>query len=212
MPTETPIARMVVLASGNGSNLQAILDACAAGSLPAQVVAVISDRKTAYALERARAHGIPALYHPFKPYADSGKSRTDYDADLAALVRTHQPDWVILAGWMRLLTMAFLSEFPQRVVNLHPALPGAFPGTHAIARAYQAYRRGEITHTGIMIHLVPDEGIDNGPVLAQQIVPILPEDSLETLEARIHTAEHHLLVTTLRDLIQQRNYLTRIGA
>lgn len=203
MPRETLPARLVVLASGNGSNLQAILDACAAGSLPAQVTAVISDRKAAYALERARLHGIRALYHPIKPYADCGKNRTDYDSDLATLVRAYQPDWVILAGWMRLLTMAFLSEFPQRVVNLHPALPGTFPGTHAIARAYEAYQRGEITHTGIMVHLVPDEGVDDGPILAQQIVPILPEDSLETLEARIHAAEHALLIATLRDLIQQ---------
>lgn len=203
MPRETAPARLVVLASGNGSNLQAILDACGSGDLAAQVVAVISDRKAAYALQRARLRNIAALYHPFKPYADSGKSRADYDADLAALVRAHQPDWVILAGWMRLLTMSFLAQFPQRVVNLHPALPGCFPGTHAIERAYQAYQRGEITHTGIMVHLVPNEGVDDGPVLAQQIVPIFPQDNLETLEARIHAAEHRLLIQTLCDLIGQ---------
>ncbi|GAB4397788.1 MAG: phosphoribosylglycinamide formyltransferase [Anaerolineales bacterium] len=202
MPRESASARLVVLASGSGSNLQAILDACAAGDLPAQVTAVISDRKAAYALERARMHAVPAVYHPFKPYADSGKSRADYDLDLAALVRAYQPDWVVLAGWMRLLTMPFLSQFSQRVVNLHPALPGTFPGTHAIQRAYAAYQRGEIAHTGIMVHLVSDEGIDDGPVLAQKIVPILPEDSLETLETRIHATEHALLVATLRNLIE----------
>jgi phosphoribosylglycinamide formyltransferase 1 len=99
------------------------------------------------------------------------------------------------------LTDAFLQRFPGRVVNLHPALPGAFPGLHAIERAYSAARAGEIDCTGVMVHLVPDEGIDVGPVLAQQPVPILPDDTLESLEARIHAVEHRLLVETLHRLI-----------
>jgi formyltetrahydrofolate-dependent phosphoribosylglycinamide formyltransferase len=189
-------ARLVVLASGNGSNLQAILDACANGTLPAQVVAVVSDKPQAYALERARLAGVPALAQP----KDRNANRLDYDAALADTVAAHQPDWVVLAGWMRLLSMNFLGRFPGRVINLHPALPGAFPGAHAIADALAAYRRGEIAHTGVMVHLVPDEGIDNGPVLAQRTVTINPGDTLESLSARIHAIEHKLLVEVLREL------------
>lgn len=190
------LPRLAALISGNGSNLQAILDACASGELAAQVVVVVSDRGAAYGLERARRAGVPALHFPPRKSLD----RRQYDAALAELVAGYRPDWVVLAGWMRLLSSAFLDRFPQRVVNLHPALPGTFPGTHAIQRAFQAYQNGEITHTGIMVHLVPDEGVDNGPLLAQQIIPIHPADTLETLEERIHAAEHRLLVETLKRL------------
>jgi len=102
---------------------------------------------------------------------------------------------------MHVLSLAFLSRFPNRVINLHPALPGAFPGVNAIARAFAAYRRGAITATGVMVHLVPDEGVDCGPVIAQATVPILPDDTLESLEARIHAVEHELLVGALKRLI-----------
>jgi phosphoribosylglycinamide formyltransferase 1 len=190
-------AKLVVLVSGNGSNLQAVLDACAGNVLPASVVAVISNKPDASGLTRARNADVPAIALPLA----EGESRPDYDARLAALVASYEPDYVILAGWMRLLTSNFLSVFPNRVINLHPALPGTFPGTHAIERAYEAFQRGEITHTGIMVHLVPDEGVDNGPVLATQIVPIEASDSLESLEERVHRAEHHLLVETLKQVI-----------
>ena len=189
-------ASIVVLISGSGSNLQAILDACASGELKAQVAAVISNKRDAFGLERARRANVPAIVKP-KP---KEQDRREYDAELSDLVVAYQPDWVVLAGWMRVLSSAFLDRFPQHVVNLHPALPGTFPGTHAIERAYEAYRAKEIAQTGVMVHLVPDEGIDNGPVLAQEIVPITPEDSLESLEARIHTVEHRLLVATLKNL------------
>ncbi len=102
---------------------------------------------------------------------------------------------------MRILSSAFLDRFPNRVLNLHPALPGAFPGVHAIERAFDAYQRGEITQTGVMVHLVPDEGVDSGPVLAQESVPIEPNDTIEALQARIHQVEHRLLVDTLRGLL-----------
>ncbi len=189
-------SHLVVLISGNGSNLQAILDACAAGVLPARVAAVISDRTDAYGLERARRANVPAIVK-LKP---KGQARCAYDAELANLVASYQPAWVVLAGWMRLLSSEFLNRFPNRVINLHPALPGAFPGTHAIERAFESYQRGEIVHTGVMVHLVLDEGVDNGPVLAQEIVPIHPNDTLDALESRIHSVEHRLLVGTLRSL------------
>lgn len=187
---------IVVLISGHGSNLQAILDACASGELNAQVAAVISNKHDAFGLERARRANVPAIVKP-KP---KEQDRRVYDAELAELVASYQPEWVVLAGWMRVFSSAFLDRFPNHVVNLHPALPGTFPGTHAIDRAYEAYRAGEITHTGVMVHFVPDEGIDDGPVLAQAIVPIDPDDTLESLEARIHAVEHRLLVDTLKSL------------
>lgn len=189
--------RLVVLISGNGSNLQAILDACASGELAATVVCVISNKTDAYGLVRARNAGIEAIH--FAKLED--ESRNEYDARLGELVITKQPDYVVLAGWMRILTSSFLAHFPNRVVNLHPALPNTFPGTHAIERAYEAYQRGEIEHTGIMVHLVPDEGVDNGPVLATEIVPIHPTDTLESLETRVHQTEHTLLVKTIKTLL-----------
>jgi formyltetrahydrofolate-dependent phosphoribosylglycinamide formyltransferase len=192
------MARLVVLISGQGSNLQALLDASAGGGLPAQVVAVVSNRPAAFGLERARRAGVPAVALPKRPEQD----RRTYDAALADCVAEFRPDWVILAGWMRVLSMAFLGCFAGRVVNLHPALPGMFPGTHAIERAHAAFTRGEITHTGVMVHRVPDEGVDSGPVLGQAVVPIEPQDTLEALETRVHAAEHRLLVETVARLVQ----------
>jgi formyltetrahydrofolate-dependent phosphoribosylglycinamide formyltransferase len=188
--------RIAVLASGNGSNLQAILDACAAGTLPAEVVVVLTNRADAYALERAAAAGVPTVVAVPSP----GQTRPEYDAAIAELLADHGPDWVVLAGWMRILTMAFLGRFPGRVVNLHPAAPGELAGTHAIERAFDEARAGTRTRTGVMVHLVPDEGVDDGPVLAWEAVPIEPTDSLADLEARVHAVEHRLLVDTLRSL------------
>ena len=192
----TAPARLVVLASGSGSNLAAVMAACDDGRLDAEVVAVISDRREAFALERARWAGID---HHHVPVA--GRERTDYDAELAGLVDLYRPDWVVLAGWMRILTMSFLGAFPNRVVNLHPALPGCFAGVRAIERAWAAGRAGEIDRTGVMVHLVPDEGVDDGPVLGTVEVALRRDESLDELTARIHAAEHVLLVEVLRSLV-----------
>jgi phosphoribosylglycinamide formyltransferase-1 len=189
--------KLVVLISGNGSNLQAVLNACADQNLPAAVVAVISNVPGAYGLTRAQNAGVPALAFP----KAEGESRRAYDTRLAALVASYEPDFVILAGWMRLLSSSFLAAFPNRVINLHPALPGTFPGTHAIERAYAAFQRGEIAQTGVMVHLVPDEGVDDGPVLATQEIFFQSDEPLEAFAARVHLAEHTLLVSSLQSLI-----------
>jgi len=196
-PPPPPPARFAVLASGSGSNLAAIIDACAAGRLYGRVVVVASNRIGAYALERAEQAGIPTVYRSLKAVRDAGGTRRDYDAELAEVVAAHRPDWVVLAGWMHILSSAFLDRFPGRVVNLHPALPGRFPGAHAIDDAYEAFRAGTVDRTGVMVHLVPDEGVDVGPTLASVEVPIHTEDSRDSLEIRIHAAEHELLVATL---------------
>jgi len=202
MMSEVP-ARIAVLISGHGSNLQAIMDACADGRLPARVVLVVSNRREAYGLKRAQMAGVPTAYLPLKPYLADGRGRRQYDADLAEVVAQAQPDWIALAGWMHVLGEAFLRRFAGRVINLHPALPGQFPGTDAIARAYQAFREGRIAHTGVMIHFVPDEAVDAGPVIMSEVVPIYPADTPESLEARVHAVEHRLYVEALGRLIAQ---------
>jgi len=193
--------RLVVMASGSGSNLQAILDACATDGFPAEAAAVVSDRSDAHALRRAADAGVPSVHVGRHDHED----RADYDARLADVVAGFAPDLVVLAGWMRILTTSFLGWFPDRVINLHPARPGELPGTHAIDRAWQEALAGERTSTGVMIHRVPDEGIDDGPVLATEDVPILPDDTLETFAARVHHVEHRLLVDTIRTLCHDTN-------
>lgn len=195
-------AKFAVLISGNGSNLQAIIDAIRMRVLDAQIVLVVSNRKEAFGLQRAQKAGIPTRYFPLKPYRDAGKTRADYDADLAKLLQEAQPDWIVLAGWMHIFSDALLRHFPYRVVNLHPALPGQFPGAHAIEEAFAAFQRGEIQKSGVMVHLVPDEAVDSGPVIATEDVPIYPSDTLERFTNRIHQTEHALLVNALRRLIE----------
>ena len=196
------MTRIALLISGFGSNQQAIMDAVEAGKLPGvEVALVVSNRREAYGIKRAVKHGIPVIYFPLAPYTQAGRPRQAYDADLAAILGAFDVSWVVLAGWMHVFGAAFLNHFPSRVVNLHPALPGAFPGAHGIEEAYEAYRRGEIAHTGVMVHLVPDPAVDAGPVVAQEEVSIHPEDSLGDLEARIHVVEHRLLVRALHALL-----------
>lgn len=158
-------------------------------------------RIAAYGLQRAKAHGVPTLYHPLKPYRDAGRPREEYDADLAARLAPYAVDLVCLAGWMHIFSTAFLERYPQRVINIHPALPGTFPGMHAIERAYEAYRRGEILHTGVMVHYAPDEGVDVGPVIVQRQAPIYADDTLETLEARVHAIEHALYIEAIKQVL-----------
>jgi formyltetrahydrofolate-dependent phosphoribosylglycinamide formyltransferase len=184
---------LAVFISGSGTNLQAILDATAERRLAAEVAVVVSNRKAAFGLARAERAAVPTLYFPLKPYTDSGRGRTAYDADLAERVAAYRPDLIVLAGWMHVLSSAFLSRFAGRVINLHPALPGQFAGTEAIRRGYEACRRGEIAHSGCMVHYVVPE-VDAGPLVVQAVVPIQPDDTLESFEARMHAAEHRIIV------------------
>ena len=199
------MVRLAVLISGYGSNLQALIDACERGELPGvEIAVVVSNRRDAYGLERARRHGLPTIYHPLAAYREQGLSRADYDADLAAALQRHRVDWVVLAGWMHILSDAFLRHFRGRVLNLHPALPGQLPGVNSIARAYEAARQGELDRTGVMVHLVPDEQVDAGPVIVQEEVPIRAGESLEELEGRVHAVEHRLIVEAVRRVTSGR--------
>ena len=201
-------ATLVVLASGSGSNLEALLDACDRGELDAVVSLVIVNRRSAYAAERAASRGIPMHYAPLGSYRqrfdNPAEARAAYDADLAAVVAAASPDLVIQSGWMHLFSMAFLGEFPEQVVNLHPALPGTFPGAHAIDDAWAAHQASGLDHTGVMVHLVPDEGIDDGPVIFSEEIAIRPDDTREILEARIHSVEHRVFPTAIAQLLESR--------
>jgi formyltetrahydrofolate-dependent phosphoribosylglycinamide formyltransferase len=196
-------ARIVVMISGSGTNLQALINAVQAGELAADIVGVVSNRKAAFGLQRAAQAQIETLYFPLKPYIEQGLSREAYDADLAARVADFEPDLIVLAGWMHVLSEDFLSHFPNQVINLHPALPGAFPGLNAVERTFEAYQKGEVAHGGVMIHYVVPE-VDAGPVIAEAVVPITPEDSLETFTARLHGVEHKLIVTAVMSVVGER--------
>ncbi|MFN8491863.1 MAG: phosphoribosylglycinamide formyltransferase [Caldilineaceae bacterium] len=190
-------SRLVVLISGSGTNLQAILDAITEGKLLAEVVLVVSNRKAAYGLVRAAEAHIPTLYAPLKPFTDAGESRAVYDADLAQRILPYQPDLIVLAGWMHVFTPAFLDHFSGRVINLHPALPGMLPGKDSIQTAYQLFCQGALTESGCMVHYVVP-AVDAGPVIAQAVVPFAAEDTQETFAARMHAAEHQLIVEAIR--------------
>ena len=188
--------KLAVLVSGNGSNLQAVIDGIKNGSIDYKIEAVVSNKKEAFALSRAEMEGIKTIYLPFK----KGSSRNEYDALLAEKVKEFKPDYVLLLGWMRILTDSFIATFKDRLINLHPALPGTFPGTEAIERQYEAFIKGEISRCGIMTHFVPDEGVDSGPVIFTEEVPVFQGDRLEDFEKRVHEAEHALVIKTLKFL------------
>ncbi|KAK9728454.1 Bifunctional purine biosynthetic protein ADE5,7 [Basidiobolus ranarum] len=196
------VPKIVILISGNGSNLQAIIDNVANGEIKAEISVVISNRSNAYGLTRASNASIPTVVFPLKPYKEAGKTRVEYDIDLAKKILEYKPDLIVLAGWMHILSADFLQHFSENVINLHPALPGQFDGAHAIERAYQAFKEGTITHTGAMVHKVIP-AVDRGlPILTQEI-PILPEDSLEDLEERIHSIEHKLLPAGIKKFLSE---------
>ncbi|MBV8080137.1 MAG: phosphoribosylglycinamide formyltransferase [Actinobacteria bacterium] len=171
-----------VLVSGRGTNLQALLDA----GLP--VVAVASNRRDAPALERARAAGVATATFSIDCHPD----RAERDLVMATWLEEHGVELVVLAGYMHLLTKPFLDRFPGRIVNVHPSLLPEFPGAHAIDDAVAA----GVDETGVTVHLV-DEGLDTGPILAQEPVPVEPRD---TLEERIHAVEHRLYPAVVREL------------
>ncbi|KAH8552815.1 phosphoribosylglycinamide formyltransferase [Umbelopsis sp. PMI_123] len=194
--------RIVVLISGSGTNLQAIIDATQRGDLKAEIALVVSNKKAAYGLKRAEAAGIPTKVFSLKRFKDEGKSRVDFDVHVANSIAEYKPDLVVLAGWMHILSPDFLQFFPNNVINLHPALPGQFDGAHAIERAYEAFKKGEITETGVMVHKVI-AAVDQGQVILKEPVPIYDSDSLEDLENRIHSVEHGLIVKGAQAFLDQ---------
>ena len=184
----TPLA-IGVLASGRGSNLQALLDACAAPRFPARIAVVVSDREQAPALERASAAGVAGVFLNPKDFAD----RVAYDAAVANELHARGVGLVCLAGFMRLLSAEFVRVFRGRMLNIHPSLLPAFPGLHA---QRQALAHG-VKVAGATVHFV-DEGLDTGPIVLQAPVPVEPGDTEATLSARILVEEHRLYPAAVR--------------
>lgn len=189
--------RIAVLASGRGSNLQAIIDSIDIGRLNGAIVVVISDNEDAFALKKASANKLPHIF------LDSARvsSRQKYDLLLAEKIKQQGADLVVLAGWMRLLGQGFLDKFPDQVINIHPSLLPAFPGLNA---QKQAFEYG-VKYTGCTVHFV-DAGMDTGSIIAQQIVPIDPADTLESLTKRILIEEHLLYPRVIQLFSENRIY------
>lgn len=181
--------RTVVLISGSGSNLQALLDACASPDYPAEVVAVISNRADVFGLTRAQNHGIPAEVLDHKAFT----SRETFDTALQQLIDSHEPDLVVLAGFMRILTPAFVTHYLGRMLNIHPSLLPLYPGLHTHRRAIEA---GDASH-GATVHFVTAE-LDGGPAVVQAAVPIEAGDTEESLAKRVLTQEHIIYPLAVR--------------
>jgi phosphoribosylglycinamide formyltransferase-1 len=175
--------RVAVLISGEGSNLQALLDAARAGSLGAEIVAVVSNRSGARGLERARAAGVPARH-----LGGKGIAREDYDAALAALLAEYAPDLLVLAGFMRIFSAGFVAHFAGRMLNIHPSLLPNYPGLDTHERALAAHERWH----GATVHFVTEE-LDAGPAVLQYRIPIRPDDTAASLARRVHVGEHVIL-------------------
>ena len=191
----TPVCRLVVLISGRGSNMQSIVNTVRDHSLPAEICAVIANKADAGGLEWARGQGLPAHAVAHRDYAN----RAAFDTALAAVIDEYQPDFVLLAGFMRVLTPGFVERFNGRLINIHPSLLPAFPGLHT---HQQALAMGVQWH-GCTVHFVTPV-LDHGPIIAQGIVPVVVDDTPETLADRVLHVEHHLYANVVRWLAEGR--------
>ena len=191
-----------VLVSGSGTNLQAFIDAIAAKELDAEIVLVVSSRPDAYGIERAKAANIPVLVLNKGVYADPKA----VDARIVAALQEAGAEYVFMAGYMRMVTPVMLDAFPNRVVNLHPALLPSFKGAHGIQDAFDA----GVKYTGVTVHFANAE-YDKGPIIAQEPVAVLETDTVETLEERIHAVEHRLYPATAQIIAQGRVHVAADG-
>lgn len=180
MPVKPP-CRLGVLVSGGGTNLQVIIDRIESGDVGAVIACVLSNKADAFALTRAKNHGIPAILHENTKFS----TRQDYDAETVKILHRHKVDLVVLAGYMRILTEVMVNAFPNAIMNIHPALLPSFPGLHA---QQQALDYG-VKHSGCTVHFV-DCGTDTGPIILQTVVPVEQDDTEEALSLRIQKAEH----------------------
>ena len=188
MPSNrTAPLRVAVLASGRGSNLQAVIDAIEAGQVQAQIVAVISNKKEAAALERARTHGLPDFFVDPKPFAGRPDSREAYDRALLEVLEKNQVELVLLAGYMKIVTAILVNAYANRMMNIHPSLLPSFPGLDVQKKAIE----WGCKLAGCTVHFVT-EGVDEGPIILQAAVPILDNDTSDTLAARILIQEHKI--------------------
>ena len=195
--------RIVVLVSGTGSNLQAVIDTIAAGHLAVEIAAVGADRPGTLGIERSSAAGLETFVVSFKDF----ENRSDWDAALLAAVSYYQPDYVVSSGFMRIVAPGFIDAFPGRYINTHPALLPSFPGAHAVRDAL-AYG---VKVSGCTVHFA-DAGMDTGPIIAQTAVAVEDGDTEETLHERIKVAERELLIKVLARLAQDQSMERRINS
>jgi phosphoribosylglycinamide formyltransferase 1 len=191
--------RVAVLASGRGSNLQAIIDAIEAGQVQAKIVAVISNKQDAVALERARKHGLPDLFVDPKPFAGRPDSREAYDQALLDLLKKYDVELVLLAGYMKIITAVLVNSYANRMMNIHPSLLPSFPGLDVQRKAIE----WGCKLAGCTVHFVT-EGVDEGPIILQAAVPILDSDTAESLAARILEQEHKIYPRAVRLFAENR--------
>ncbi|MFF2458217.1 phosphoribosylglycinamide formyltransferase [Peribacillus simplex] len=187
--------RLAVFASGNGSNFQSIAEAIKSGKLEAEICLVVCDREDAYVLERAMLENIDSFSFSAKNYSN----KIEYESEILERLRQYEIEFIILAGYMRLIGPTLLQKYSQRIVNIHPSLLPNFPGKDAIGQAFDA----GVKETGVTVHYV-DDGMDTGPVIAQKAVPILEGDTKDILQKRIQEMEHDLYPSVLRELCHKK--------
>ena len=188
--------RIAVLASGNGSNFEVIAQAVKDKRIQAELVLLFSDHHDAYVLERGKKFGIPCESFELKEFSN----KQSYEKALLNVLKKYNVDLIILAGYMRIIGTELLGEYPQRIINIHPALLPNFPGLHGIKDAYEA----GVKETGVTIHYV-DSGVDTGPIIAQGKVQVAESDSLGDLETKIHDVEHQLYPQVLAEIVKESN-------
>lgn len=187
--------RIAVFASGNGSNFQAIAEAIASKQVDATISFLFCDNPKAYVIDRAKKIGIP--YTVFSP--KNYDSRVAYETELLKQLEINEVDLVVLAGYMRIVGPTLLTAYANRILNIHPSLLPYFPGKSSIRDAFEANEK----KTGVTVHFI-DEGVDTGPIIAQEQVEISPEDTLDSLEAKIHQVEHRLFPQVIQELIENK--------
>lgn len=183
--------KLGIMASGSGSNFEAIAQAIEDGQLKAQIAVLIYNNPGIKAVERAERWGVPAVLLNHRDY----KRRNDLDTAIVNVFRQYKVEWVVMAGWMRIVTPVLIDAFPDRIINIHPSLLPSFKGAHAVEQALEA----GVKITGCTVHLVRQE-VDSGPILIQAAVPVLPDDTPETLHARIQVQEHRILPQAIAQL------------
>lgn len=186
------LTKLAVFASGNGTNFVAIADAINDGKLAAEIKVIVVDKQRAPVIEHAKQRGIPVYYLDYKAFATKELA----EMALIPVLQAAGVDLIVLAGFMRIITKQLLAAYPNKIINIHPSLLPAFPGRHGIDDAFNA----GVSQTGVTIHYV-DSGIDSGQIIQQVVVPILPNDTLASLETKIHTAEHQVYPQAINTLI-----------
>ncbi|HWJ80126.1 MAG TPA: phosphoribosylglycinamide formyltransferase [Niallia sp.] len=189
--------RIAVFASGSGSNFQAIVDAVKSGELECSINLLICDKKGAYCIDRAQKENIPTIVFTASDY----ESKADYEQEILHHLEEYKIDLIVLAGYMRLIGKTLLQAYSGKIVNVHPSLLPAFPGKDAIGQALEA----GVSHTGVTIHYV-DEGMDTGPIIAQEAIQLDKEETRESLQSKIHEIEHKLYPMVIQQLLNEDSH------